>query len=152
MCGGGLRSSQGGALAVLSLSHDTSGSPIRSRVPIMAGRLLFHIENQKNSASAGSVSLVPDQNLDPLVFDDDCTIGIHETGDLTTSAIISPFKYRFGLQRSLNHDTEESANMRAALPSPLMLRVGGEGIIGRRVTIWNRNAVAPLAEGIIGYN
>lgn len=152
MCCNNSRSSQGGALAVLSLSHDSSGSPVRSRVPIMAGRLLFQDKSPREPGSSQVVSLVPDQDQDLIALGDDCMIGIHETGDLTTSAIISPFKYRFGLQRSLGHDVYSQFQMQAQLSSPLPLGVGGEGIIGRRVTIWKRNSTAPFAEGIIGYN
>jgi hypothetical protein len=45
-----------------------------------------------------------------------------------------------------------SGFMEAELCQPLMMGVGGDGIIGRRVTIWTLNATAPIAEGIVGYN
>lgn len=152
MCCNNPRTSQGGALAVLSLLHDSSGSPIRSSVPIMAGRLLFQDKSPEEPGSAQMVSLVPDQDLDLVALGGGCMIGIHETGDLTTSAIISPFKYRFGLQRSLGHDVNSQFKMQTKLSSPLPLGIGGEGIIGRRVTLWKRDSTAPFAEGIIGYN
>lgn len=76
-----------------------------------------------------------------------------ESGDLTTSAIISPFRYKFSMSTvAPDSHTESYHSMQATLANSLEISVGGEGIIGRRVTIWAQNSTVPFAEGIIGFN
>ncbi|KAI0849487.1 hypothetical protein F5Y00DRAFT_235793 [Daldinia vernicosa] len=150
MCGNHSRQSRGGALAVLSLPLRTT----RSMPAVMTGRLTFH-DCGKGSSVATHATFVPDENSDNSSFSnlDSCIVGIHETGDLTRSAIISPFLYKFSLSRTqstLKDDQEHSIEV--PLSHPMKIEVGGEGIIGRRVTLWSQHAIEPIAEGIIGYN
>ncbi|KAI8962129.1 hypothetical protein F5Y11DRAFT_323914 [Daldinia sp. FL1419] len=150
MCGDHSRQSCGGALAVLNL-------PLRQTrflPPVMAGRLTFH-DCGKGSSVATHATFVPDEDSANGNFAnlDSCIIGIHETGDLTRSAIISPFLYKFSMARTqstLQDDQERS--MEVSLSHPMKIEVGGDGIIGRRVTLWSQDAIDPIAEGIIGYN
>ncbi|KAI2776495.1 hypothetical protein F4815DRAFT_449287 [Daldinia loculata] len=150
MCGNHSRQSRGGALAVLSLPLRTT----RFMPAVTTGRLTFH-DCGKGSSVATHATFVPDENSGNSSFTnlDSCIVGIHETGDLTRSAIISPFLYKFSLTRTqptLQDDQEHSIEV--PLSHPMKIEVGGEGIIGRRVTLWSQHAIDPIAEGIIGYN
>ncbi|KAI1384377.1 uncharacterized protein F4822DRAFT_361960 [Hypoxylon trugodes] len=151
MCGDHSRQSCGGALAVLSL-------PLRSTrfLPqTMAGRLVFH-DCGKGGLVATHATFTPDESsISSSVSDiDTCIVGIHETGDLTKSAIISPFLYKFSIPqgRPTSQDSWQERSIEVPLSHPMKIEVGGDGIIGRRVTIWSQHAVDPIAEGIIGYN
>jgi hypothetical protein len=42
--------------------------------------------------------------------------------------------------------------MEIKLDQPLTIGVGGNGIIGRRVTLWMDNDMRCIAEGVIGFN
>ncbi|KAH6653794.1 hypothetical protein BKA67DRAFT_260819 [Truncatella angustata] len=153
MCGNSSQRSQGGALAVLSLSHDISGSPIRSRVPVMAGCLTFRDQDEGNSISASYVTFTVDLTTCMPPPEETCMIGIHETGDLRTSAIMSPFKFKLNLTKLSAVDEDSGTfKMSAKLDHLLMASVGGDGIIGRRVSLWTPQSIAPFAEGIIGFN
>ncbi|KAH8673508.1 hypothetical protein BX600DRAFT_455445, partial [Xylariales sp. PMI_506] len=155
MCGNSSRKSFGGALAILNLSHiEQNGDSFHAhtrRAPLMAGRLIF-VDCGEGSQSTTRAMFIPEERLSEIMGQS-CTVGIHKTGDLTTSAIISPFIYKFPLQKTLSRSDcgSEMATMEAELSQPLELGVGGDGIIGRRVTIWAPDAIEPIAEGIIGY-
>ncbi|KAI1373350.1 hypothetical protein F4677DRAFT_220021 [Hypoxylon crocopeplum] len=151
MCGDHSRQSRGGALAVLSL-------PLRSTPsmpPTTTGRLTFH-DCGKGGSMATHVTLTPDENntSNSLAQVDSYVVGIHETGDLTKSAIISPFLHKFNMTQGSQSlfDGQQERSIEVALSHPMKIEVGGEGIIGRRVTLWSQHAVDPIAEGIIGYN
>ncbi|KAI0379569.1 hypothetical protein F5Y04DRAFT_259383 [Hypomontagnella monticulosa] len=151
MCGDHSRRSYGGALAVLS-------SPLRSSglmPPAIAGRLTFH-DCGKGSTVATHVTYTPDQDSasDIIPNLESYVVGIHDTGDLTKSAIISPFLHKFSIGQP-SSTTEGDGHIRPVevpLSHPMKIEVGGDGIIGRRVTLWSQHAVDPIAEGIIGYN
>ncbi|OTB04996.1 hypothetical protein M426DRAFT_320305 [Hypoxylon sp. CI-4A] len=150
MCGNNSRQSCGGALAVLSLPTRST----RFMPPAMTGRLTFH-DCGKGGPVATHATFTPDEDAvsypDGL---DSCVVGIHETGDLTQSAIISPFLYKFSMARcpSKQQEGQEYQPIEVPLSHPMKIEVGGDGIIGRRVTLWSKHAVDPIAEGIIGYN
>lgn len=150
MCGNSTRQSQGGALVVLSPSRRISGGPM---APGSAGRLIFHDKDHGSlMATHATFAMEPASNTAAT----DATkymVGIHATGDLTTSAIISPFIYKFNLEKEpSNEDMDEPDTLETRLDRPLAVAVGGEGIIGRRVTLWEQHATEPFAEGIVGYN
>ncbi|KAI1413559.1 hypothetical protein F5Y13DRAFT_188991 [Hypoxylon sp. FL1857] len=151
MCGDHSRQSCGGALAVLT-------PPLRSSrfaPPTMAGRLTFH-DCGKGSLIATHVTFTPNENStgSSLASLDSCVVGIHETGDLTKSAIISPFLHKFSMAqgRPTSQNGGQEQSIEVSLSNPMKIEVGGDGIIGRRVTLWSQHASDPIAEGIIGYN
>ncbi|KAI1333504.1 hypothetical protein F5Y15DRAFT_343478 [Xylariaceae sp. FL0016] len=152
MCGDNSRQSLGGALAILKM-------PLRSHrdaTPVMTGRLTFH-RQLDGDATATHATLTADEANDCGLQGQDqhCTIGIHETGDLTRSAVISPFLYKFKVALaapSSGSIREARQSVDVELNQPLKIEVGGNGIIGRRVSVWTRHHADPVAEGIIGYN
>ncbi|KAI1768910.1 hypothetical protein GGR53DRAFT_476286 [Hypoxylon sp. FL1150] len=153
MCGDQSRKSYGGALAVLSLPARATRSS--APAPAGAGRLVFH-DCGKGSSTATHVTFTPDENdtthssanVGLLV------VAIHETGDLTKSAIISPFLHRFSMAQghSASQDDRQDGSVEVPLTYPVKIEVGNDGIIGRRVSLWSQHATDPIAEGIIGYN
>ncbi|KAI0006896.1 hypothetical protein F4779DRAFT_543233 [Xylariaceae sp. FL0662B] len=148
MCGDHPRQSYGGALAVLSLPiRSTRSTPF-----ITTGRLTFHDRGQGGTV-ATHATFVPDGNDTAGSVDlETCIVGIHETGDLTRSAIISPFLHKFSMTQGCPEPDGRQRSMEVELSHPMKIEVGGDGIIGRRVTMWAPNAMDPVAEGIIGYN
>ncbi|KAI2465330.1 hypothetical protein F4781DRAFT_435538 [Annulohypoxylon bovei var. microspora] len=152
MCGDHARQSCGGALAVLSPPLRN----IRFMPPEMTGRLTFH-DCGKGSSVATHVTFTPDENgaSNSVTGLDSCVVAIHETGDLTKSAIISPFLYKFNMTQGRpiqQEDEQQERSIEVLLSHPMKIEVGGDGIIGRRVTLWSQHAADPIAEGIIGYN
>ncbi|KAI1805573.1 hypothetical protein F4811DRAFT_209021 [Daldinia bambusicola] len=150
MCGNHARQSRGGALAVLNLPLRNT----RFMAPVMAGQLTFH-DCGKGSSIATHATFIPDEeNTNSSLADlDSYIVGIHETGDLTRSAIMSPFLYRFNIARTdPTLQSDQGRLIEVPLTHPMKIEVGGDGIIGRRVTLWSQHAVDPIAEGIIGYN
>ncbi|KAH9903563.1 hypothetical protein F4778DRAFT_780949 [Xylariomycetidae sp. FL2044] len=153
MCGDISRQSRGGALAILSLPMKST----RDTKPAMAGTLVFH-DQGKGGLCATHATFTTDSVCEasfgdgPQAF----TIGIHETGDLTRSAIISPFLHKFSMRPNSTPSSPLSWRsgdpLEIALAQPMKIEVGGDGIIGRRVTVWQEHALDPIAEGIIGYN
>ncbi|OTA60839.1 hypothetical protein K449DRAFT_383592 [Hypoxylon sp. EC38] len=121
----------------------------------MAGRLTFHDCGQGGSV-ATHVTFTPNENSasNSLASLDSYVVGIHETGDLTKSAIISPFLYKFSMAQdhSISQNDRQERSIEVPLSHPMKIEVGGDGIIGRRVTIWSQHASDPIAEGVIGYN
>ncbi|KAI4864248.1 hypothetical protein F4820DRAFT_340379 [Hypoxylon rubiginosum] len=151
MCGDHTRQSCGGALAVLSLPMRST----RSMPPTMAGRLIFH-DCGKGSSTATHLTFTPDESTTTHspTDADSWVVAIHETGDLTKSAIISPFLHRFSMTQShpTSQDDRQVRSIEVPLTYPVKIEVGSDGIIGRRVTLWSQHATDPIAEGVIGYN
>ncbi|KAI1469490.1 uncharacterized protein F4812DRAFT_423293 [Daldinia caldariorum] len=150
MCGNHARQSRGGALAVLSL-------PLRSTrfmAPVMAGQLTFHDCGNGGSIATHATFIPDEENTNSSLVDlDSYIVGIHETGDLTRSAIMSPFLHKFNMARTDSTlQSDQGRSIEVPLTHPMNIEVGGDGIIGRRVTLWLQGAVDPIAEGIIGYN
>ena len=84
-----------------------------------------------------------------------------ETGDLQRPALESPILHRIGFRGAAPRSgtqtpSQTSSEIRVSLAAPLDLGVGGDGIIGRRVTLWrdvdDDGGAGPVAEGIVGFN
>ncbi|KAK7966626.1 uncharacterized protein PG986_000903 [Apiospora aurea] len=148
MCGNNSRPSYGGAIAILNPPERVSGG-LPSPEMSVSGRLLFH--SARDDTLATDATFMHDENAGcggGALY----TIGIHKLGDLTTSALVSPFIHKFSLEGKDPDCDARPRTMSASLSHPLRIEVGHEGIIGRRVTVWKQGGVSPLAEGIIGYN
>ncbi|KAK6953448.1 hypothetical protein Daesc_005752 [Daldinia eschscholtzii] len=119
MCGDHTRQSRGGALAILSL-------PLRSTrfmPPVMAGQLTFH-DCGKGSSVATHATFIPDESNSNSSFVDldSCIVGIHETGDLTRSAIMSPFLYRFSMARAQpTSQSDQGRSVEVSLTHPMKI-------------------------------
>ncbi|RYO80090.1 hypothetical protein DL764_009941 [Monosporascus ibericus] len=189
MCGDNLpRPSLGGALVVLSAPYD-SGSPTPTSLvenkssntnpfPFLSGKLVFH--SQQPGATSGVATHAtftphapPGPNSETAgaaavaINMADYVVGIHASGDLLTLASQSPVLYQFELDEGAPRRIDAGAwpcSTEVRLAQPLPLGVGGDGIIGRRVTVWSRRcraagggkgdeaALLPVAEGIVGFN
>ena len=89
---------------------------------------------------------------------------ISATGDLQRPALESPILHRIGFREAAKPPQIPSqqtpslrrpqSQIRVPLATPLDLGVGGDGIIGRRVTLWRSDddGAGPVAEGIVGFN
>ncbi|EMR68174.1 hypothetical protein MGN70_002462 [Eutypa lata] len=167
MCGPNLpRPSLGGALAVLNSPSGENRSP----VPTLCGSLVFHSPRSGASSSIAthatftpllrSGSVHQDTSGDEEEVDmADYVVGIHASGDLLKPAFQSPILHHFGFREGVitaNNRPTSRAETEILLTTPLEIGVGGDGIIGRRVTVWRRSGIAdgefPVAEGIVGYN
>ncbi|KAI0201439.1 hypothetical protein F4808DRAFT_126733 [Astrocystis sublimbata] len=150
MCGdeSSQRQSFGGALVVLSSLPSTPGEET-SCWP-QCGRLVFH-----NPETGGSLAT----HATPLDIDvadlkaaqnplQSCLMKIHQTGDLSTPATESPLWTTVGLKAL---ESSGSDTMMYELERPVKLDVG-DGMIGRRVSIWTRQGEELLSEGIAGHN
>ncbi|CAJ2510243.1 Uu.00g061430.m01.CDS01 [Anthostomella pinea] len=149
MCGDKSRQSLGGALAILSLPFQSTCATS----PAMAGRLTFHSQG-KGGSTATHATFTADKGSGSGFTDmESCVVGIHETGDLTRSAVISPFLHKFNMSPDVSLlGCAKRRAMEVELRRPMKIEVGGDGIIGRRVSVWIARGVDPVAEGIIGYN
>ncbi|KAF2102829.1 hypothetical protein NA57DRAFT_71814 [Rhizodiscina lignyota] len=78
-----------------------------------------------------------------------CYVVIHEDGNLNSASARRPL-HQFQLP-PYQSPSCDSANME--LRQPLQLSVGGDGVIGRRVTVHRDSWMdGVMAEGIIGWN
>ncbi|KAF4451137.1 hypothetical protein F53441_5836 [Fusarium austroafricanum] len=132
---------RGGALAALN-------PPINSVSSNICGDLAFHTPGCPSSSSATHARLTPNEECSMKGFSD-LHVVIH--GDLTRSASECGLFRQFSLQTPpTSHDFVE-----LPLQGPLSLEVGGDGIIGRRVSVYSRLASGQdkiIAEGIVGFN
>lgn len=148
MCGNSSRQACGGAIAVLKSPKRAFGSVPGVEGDDMSGRLFFQTDMQGGPATHATFAR-DEGSTDGTSY----TVGIHQTGDLTTSAFVSPFLHKFRIGgMPIPCDLDEAPDIRTRLVYPMKVEVGNEGIIGRRVTIWKEGVSYPLAEGIIGYN
>ncbi|KAL1900803.1 hypothetical protein Cpir12675_000676 [Ceratocystis pirilliformis] len=83
-----------------------------------------------------------------LLSEKDIRVIIHETGELhkTVDQCGLLVDYSLGKQHTLTQDDASEF----VLPQPCSLAIGGQGIIGRRVSLMLNDC--PVAEGIIGVN
>ncbi|KAI1194738.1 hypothetical protein F5X97DRAFT_264605 [Nemania serpens] len=150
MCGDNhSRKSIGGALAVLSPPPSQLGT---CSVP-MAGQLVFH--NRKVEGTIATyASFTADSSCEArLTTMDSCLVRIHETGDLTRPATTSPSWTTFYSKPVIEVlGGEAKWSMEVELEQPMKIEVGGDGIIGRRVSVWTHQGTGPVSEGIVGYN
>ncbi|RGP65795.1 hypothetical protein FSPOR_7056 [Fusarium sporotrichioides] len=132
---------RGGALVSLNPPTDSPSSRI-------CGDLAFHTPGSPASSSATHARLTPNDECSIHKFSDLHVI-IH--GDMTRKASECGLFRQFSLQTPPNpNDFVESQ-----LQGPLSLEVGGDGIIGRRVSVYSRLATGQnkiVAEGIVGFN
>ncbi|RYP51862.1 hypothetical protein DL769_010747 [Monosporascus sp. CRB-8-3] len=189
MCGHNLpRPSLGGALAVLSAPYDSRPSMPTSPAedksnntdsfPFLSGKLVFHSQQSGTTSTVATHATftphaLPGPNSETAgaapdtINMADYVVGIHASGDLLTPASQSPVLYQFELSEGAPRRTDTGArpcSTEVRLARPLPLGVGGDGIIGRRVTVWSRRrraacggegdeaALLPVAEGIVGFN
>ncbi|KAF5539850.1 hypothetical protein FMEXI_8708 [Fusarium mexicanum] len=141
MCGPGYTNRpRGGALAALN-------PPINSISSNICGDLAFHTPGSPSSSRATHARLTPSEECSIKGFSD-LYVVIH--GDLTRNAS------ECGLFRQFSLHTSPTSREYVELPlqGPLSLEVGGDGIIGRRVSLYSRLASGDkiVAEGIVGFN
>ncbi|RBR20409.1 hypothetical protein FVER53590_07509 [Fusarium verticillioides] len=131
---------RGGALAALN-------PPINSILFNICGDLAFHTPGSPSSSRATHARLTPSEECSMKGFSD-LYVVIH--GDLTRNASECGLFCQFSLQ------TTPTSREYVELPlqGPLSLEVGGDGIIGRRVSVYSRLASGDkiVAEGIVGFN
>ncbi|KAF5580023.1 hypothetical protein FPCIR_10853 [Fusarium pseudocircinatum] len=133
---------RGGALAALN-------PPINSISSNICGDLAFHTPGSPSSSRATHARLTPSEECSMKGFSD-LYVVIHSSGDLTRNAS------ECGLFRQFSLQTTPTSREYVELPlqGPLSLEVGGDGIIGRRVSVYSRLASGDkiVAEGIVGFN
>ncbi|KAF5979932.1 hypothetical protein FCOIX_5060 [Fusarium coicis] len=131
---------RGGALAALN-------PPVNSISSNICGDLAFHTPGSPSSSRATHARLTPSEECSMKGFSD-LYVVIH--GDLTRNAS------ECGLFRQFSLQTTPTSREYVELPlqGPLSLEVGGDGIIGRRVSVYSRLASGDkiVAEGIVGFN
>ncbi|KAL6854496.1 hypothetical protein J3F83DRAFT_754726 [Trichoderma novae-zelandiae] len=136
---------RGGALAALS-SLDDAGRPTS------CGDLAFHTPGLPESNEATHVRLVPDAAYDARTLSD-LLVVIHSSGDPRTRTEDCGTFEKFGFPTTAESFSETQAFVELALSKPLLLEVGSEGIIGRRVSLYaGGSASRVVAEGIVGVN
>lgn len=75
------------------------------------------------------------------------------TGDLTIPTANCTQLNRFTIPMLLRQDSSDDTTMHAALAQNLPLAVGGDGIIGRRMSVSSMDSPSSyIAEGIVGFN
>ncbi|CAG7555830.1 unnamed protein product [Fusarium equiseti] len=132
---------RGGALVALN-------PPTNSMSSRICGDLAFHTPGSPASCNATHARLTPNDECNMKGFSD-LYVVIH--GDLTRNAS------ECGLFRQFPLKTPPTSNdfVESQLQGPLSLEVGGDGIIGRRVSVYSRVATGQdkiVAEGIVGFN
>ncbi|KAF4967469.1 hypothetical protein FSARC_4992 [Fusarium sarcochroum] len=132
---------RGGALAALNPPVDSLSSNV-------CGDLAFHTPGRPASSSATHARLTPSEDCSMKGFTN-LHVVVH--GDLTRNAS------ECGLFRQFPLQTPSAFQEFIELPlqRPLSLEVGGDGIIGRRVSLYSRLASGQdkiVAEGIVGFN
>lgn len=139
MCNGSSnRTSQGGAIAAL---HPSSSSDRTDEA--FKGDILFY-QNEPTSIRA---AFCPKEfgRCGPFPG---CHVVIHQDGNLNAT-VMQPPLHQFQLKP---YDTFYGSETAELLPG-LELSVGGDGIIGRRVTVHSdKRMERVVAEGIIGWN
>ncbi|KAI0168180.1 hypothetical protein BJ166DRAFT_250140 [Pestalotiopsis sp. NC0098] len=145
----------GGALAVLNAPSPSSSSSGAA----LSGHMIFHTlpgPSTSPSTMATHMTYTPfytstsSADEHPL---DGCVVGIHSTGDMRTMTGHDDLLHRLDFRTSLFGRARSSAGF--PLDEPLEIGVGGDGIIGRKVSVWrdfgNGRGVR-VAEGIVGFN
>ncbi|KAM0354269.1 hypothetical protein ACHAPU_001313 [Fusarium lateritium] len=134
---------RGGALAALN-------PPVNSISSNICGDLAFHTPGNPASSSATHARLTPNDECSVKSLSD-LYVVIHSSGDLTRNASDCGLFRQFSLQTPpVSDDFVE-----LPLQGPLSLEVGGDGIIGRRVSVYSRLNSGQdkiVAEGIVGFN
>ncbi|CEJ86914.1 hypothetical protein VHEMI04245 [[Torrubiella] hemipterigena] len=139
---------RGGALVALNPPVSNRASPAS-----FSGDLTFHTPGSPSSQQATHVRLVP-SSVETLRDWSNLNVVIHSTGDMTKDT------KDCGRFREISFASCEAVNdsgvYELLLNRPLSLEVGGDGIIGRRVSVCSRprpsNDDIVMAEGIVGFN
>ncbi|KAM0229868.1 hypothetical protein ACHAP5_011521 [Fusarium lateritium] len=134
---------RGGALAALN-------PPINSISSNICGDLAFHTPGSPSSSNATHARLTPN-NQCSIKGLSDLYVVIHSSGDMTRNASDCGLFREFSLRATPTSDDF----VELPLQGPLSLEVGGDGIIGRRVSIYSRlnsGQERIVAEGIVGFN
>ncbi|KAF0645379.1 hypothetical protein FPSE5266_20029 [Fusarium pseudograminearum] len=135
---------RGGALVSLNPPTNSTSSRI-------CGDLAFHTPGSPASSNATHARLTPNEECSIDKFSDLHVI-IHTTGDLTRHASDCGLFRQFSLPTS---PPTSNNFVESQLQGPLSLEVGGDGIIGRRVSVYSRLSTGQnkiVAEGIVGFN
>ncbi|KAK6508868.1 hypothetical protein TWF481_003635 [Arthrobotrys musiformis] len=134
MCHGhSSRQSEGGAIAILRGQGRQSGALFNAKITL---------KNFEEDITTQATFLFEKTNRLPTLGA--CTLVIHQDGNLN---------YEDTTRAPLHHipfDLYEDQMYEISLPARLDLGVGGEGIIGRKMSLMNSRQV--IAEGIIGWN
>ncbi|KAL7808674.1 hypothetical protein V8C26DRAFT_423378 [Trichoderma gracile] len=136
---------RGGALAALC-SLDDAGHATT------CGDLAFHTPGLPESNEATHVRLMPDAAYDARTLSD-LSVVIHSSGDPRTRIEDCGTFKKFGFPTTVGSFSQTQAFVEFPLSRPLLLEVGNEGIIGRRVSLYS--GLSPsrvVAEGIVGVN
>ncbi|KAK6535866.1 hypothetical protein TWF281_000116 [Arthrobotrys megalospora] len=137
MCHGhSSRMSEGGAIAILRGQGRQSGALFNAKITL---------KNSDEGIPTQATFLFEKSNKFPSLGA--CALVIHQDGNLN---------YEDTNQMPLHHIPFDLCNQQAceiceiSLPARLDLGVGGQGVIGRKMTLMNSRQV--IAEGIIGWN
>lgn len=158
-----------GALAILKPS-----ASLTKDNPSLSGQIVFFNEMDYNSPMATHVSLThigTDACRGDLVFTILCVIlhftlticgffpptkvpfMLSSTGDLTIPSAQCTHFNRFKLPDIPKKDSSYGGTTQSKLAKDLLIQVGGDGIIGRRVSVsFSDSPSICLAEGIVGFN
>ncbi|POS71047.1 hypothetical protein DHEL01_v210557 [Diaporthe helianthi] len=146
MCGGSERDlddpKRHGALAVVEGTSAARGPDPKS----LAGQLLFFNATDQRSPVATHVRFTPSPSC---CMQHDLNLTIFSTGDLTVPSADCKELESFTIprQRSSGNPFE------TRLEQQLLLQVGGDGIIGRRIAVSSASTSSPsIAEGVVGFN
>ncbi|KAJ0116087.1 hypothetical protein J7T55_005033 [Diaporthe amygdali] len=146
MCGGSEKDLHDprrfGALAVVS---DRSGLE-----QDLSGRIMFYNDVDSKSTTATHVRFIPVHGQQIL---QDLTLTIFSTGDLTVPTSECKQVGSFTLPMTLGTDLSDHSSSETRLGQQLLLEVGGDGVIGRRIAISSpASSKMCMAEGIVGFN
>ncbi|RVD80185.1 uncharacterized protein DFL_008090 [Arthrobotrys flagrans] len=134
MCHGhSSRQSEGGAIAILRGQGRQSGTLFNAKITL---------KNPEEDIPTQATFLFEKANRIPSLGS--CTLIIHQDGNLN---------YEDTSREPLHHipfDLYEDHVCEVSLPSRLDLGVGGQGVIGRKMSLMNSRQV--IAQGIIGWN
>ncbi|KAG8159781.1 hypothetical protein KVR01_010418 [Diaporthe batatas] len=146
MCGGSERDLQDpkryGALAVV----EDSGVAQEPDPASLAGQLLFFNANDHRSPVATHVRFTPSITS---CMHHDLNLTIFSTGDLTVPRAECKELESFTIPRHGSSATP----VEKRLEQQLLLQVGGDGIIGRRIAVSSAStSSSSIAEGVVGFN
>ncbi|KAF2501052.1 hypothetical protein BU16DRAFT_577317 [Lophium mytilinum] len=154
MCNGeSSRASQGGLVAILHPLYD-SNKTFHKAARSQTWHLFF---NDIQSGQTDSTMVQFSQDLDLMTSSRASRVDIHRDGDLSQS--VSPTAsspqtplYSFPVRPEGLWKTTGGAEM--GISPRLPLEVGGDGIVGRRVSVVSETRAGEtcIAEGIIGWN
>ncbi|KAL5612677.1 hypothetical protein BROUX41_004228 [Berkeleyomyces rouxiae] len=106
--------------------------------------LIFYTPGSPRSSTATHIRM----EAKGLLAEKDIRVIIHETGELQKTVDQCGFFVDYSLGKQLVLDSDEVNEF--VLPQPCSLEIGGQGIIGRRVSLMLDDCA--VAEGIIGVN